>query len=182
MIRALALFFLAARPSALPNARVMFEVKQAGVPSEHWQLWTDGPRAHLRSSSGVDVFYDLQHERRLDLRNGRSRDEPISFGKLLKREEIFPRGVRLTRRGGGKLLGKKCQRVFHQQEELVADGTRKLRSSWCVWNGIPLTMDFEEVVCNRAKKCLTAKSKWTALELTMGAAKASDFPRAPSTR
>jgi len=151
----------------IPNAHVVYDVNGA-----RWELWASGTRAHLRGPSD-ETFYDLEKERRVDLKNGRARDEPLVFGHQVRRDELFPRGVKLKRAGKKKLLGKSCDVVRYDQK--LDDAT--VVTTWCMWNQLPLSMEYQESACKRGGKCTHEKAQWKATSLELGAANESNLAR-----
>jgi hypothetical protein len=179
-VRAALLLFLsvAHAEEKTPNARVVFEVKQEGSPPARWQLWTAPDRAHLKAPNH-EIFWDLTKERRVDVRGTRSRDEPIVFGKQLRADELFPRGVKLKKLAPSKILGRSCQMVRHEQSDItVTGGTRKARLTWCVWKGLPIGLEYTESVCHKhLPRCVNETVLWKAVEIALDAAKPGDLNR-----
>jgi hypothetical protein len=166
----LSLFFT----SALVNAHIVYEVKQKGAHARA-ELWVAEGKAHLKLPER-EIFWDLVHERRLELSGGRSRDQPIAFERMVQSDELFPRGWKLPRHGHKRVLGKNCDILTHHQEVPRADGSVKARFTWCVWSGLPLGLEYVEKLC-RGHHCKQTRAVWRAREVHMGAAKASDVIR-----
>ena len=168
----IALFFLLAQ--SLANAHVVYQVWQKGAQARA-ELWLTPERAHLKAPDR-EVFWDLVKERRLDLSGGRSRDEPISFSRILQADELFPRGLSLTRGGRRRLLGRTCQVFTHQQDVPTGESNVKSRFTWCIWRGVPLSLDYARSVC-RGRACKRSGATFRATELSLGGVKEGDVRR-----
>jgi hypothetical protein len=153
------------------NAHVVYRLQ----PAARAELWLMPGRAHLKMPA-LEIFWDLAKERRLDLFDGRSRDEPISFGRILQANELFPRGWGLPRHGQRRILGRSCLVYAHQQEVPKPDGSEKSSFSWCVWRGVPLAFDYALNVCH-GHRCTRTTTRWKAVELTVGAVKDAEVAR-----
>jgi hypothetical protein len=164
-----------------PNARVVFEMKQDKAVPARWQLWTAPDRAHLKAPDR-EIFWDLSKERRVDQRSGRTRDEPIVFNKLVRPDELFPRGLKLKALPASKILGRKCQMKRYEQMAFTRSGaTRRAKLTWCVWKGLPIGLEYAETVCHpQSRHCANSTLLLKAIEIAMGAAKDADLNR-PTT-
>jgi hypothetical protein len=167
----IALFFT----TSLINAHIVYEVKQQKGRPARAELWVAGGRAHLKLPER-EIFWDLVHERRVELAGGRSRDQPIAFERMVQSDELFPRGWKLPRHGHKRVLGKTCDILTHQQDVPRGDGSVKARFTWCVWRGLPLMLEYRETVCRR-RRCKHGVARWKAVQLTPGAARDSDVQR-----
>jgi hypothetical protein len=159
---------------AVVNAHIVYQV-QVEKQKTRAELWVMPERAHLKAP-GRDVFWDLAKERRLDLSGGRRRDEPISFSRMVRKDELFPRGLRLGARGTRRVLGRTCRLYSHKQDVPTGDGDERAQLTWCIWQGVPLSLDYAESVCRRGR-CRNSKARWRATQVTTGAAKDEDVKR-----
>jgi hypothetical protein len=160
--------------TALVNAHIVYEVKRH-AKAERAELWVAEGKAHLKLPER-EIFWDLVHERRLDVSGGRSRDEPIAFEHIVRADELFPRGWKLPRHGHRRVLGHTCDILTHHQEVPRSDGSVKARFTWCVWSGLPLALEYGEKLC-RGHRCTNTRAVWRAREVHLGAAKTGDVIR-----
>jgi hypothetical protein len=157
----------------LANAHVVYALKP---DKQRAELWLMPGRAHLKSPRR-EVFWDLVKERRFHHEGSRNVDEPIvGFGRIVEADELFPRGWTLPRRGRKKILGKSCDLLTHKQEVPTSDGVVQSRFAWCVWKGVPLSLDYAVSVCKRGR-CQRSLRRWNAVQLDLGVVKDEDVKR-----